>query len=87
VGRPSSIVSPEADQAIPRIEMAGQEGDRKPIDSNSIPGLVIVVREEQLSIQRRLSEALDRIAELEREVKQLKEREHQADPEHDISSG
>lgn len=67
-----------------------EEGGRK-LDPNSLPGLGIVIREEQLSIQRRLADALDRIATLEREVKRLKEQQAERDQErvaeHDISTG
>jgi len=63
------------------------EGHKK-IDPNSIPGLVIVVREEQLSTRRELSQLIKRIDALERTVEKLKEKVPKEDhDEHDISSG
>jgi hypothetical protein len=50
------------------------ENDPKPdrkLDFASLPGLLIVYREEQLSIQRRLSEALDRIQKLEQQLTEI----------------
>ncbi len=46
-----------------------------------------MVREEQLQTRRELTDALSRIAKLERLVEQLLEKDHKDDNDHTVSSG
>lgn len=58
------------------------------IDPQSLPGLLVLVREEQLGVHRKLSELIERLDSLEHDVKRLKEVEHsKSDDDHSISTG
>jgi hypothetical protein len=53
------------------------EGDRPLLDKESIPGLLIVYREDQLSLHKKLSEAFDRIEKLEKLVAALQKEDNE----------